>query len=81
MPASAVEPIRDGFPRMRRKGASIVFTPFDQAGVLLGPLYDPRIVKADDSGLLLLGIERIGAAAHVQEWAVQNCERDPLTLD
>lgn len=37
--------------------------PFDQAGVLLGPLYDPRIVKADDSGLLFLGIERIGAAA------------------
>ena len=62
MPASAVEPIPDGFLQTRRKGGSIVLTFLEQAGVLLGLLYDPRIVKADDSGLLLLGIERIGAA-------------------
>ena len=63
MPASAVEPIPDGFARTRRKGGRIVLTLLDQAGVLLGPLYDPdpRIVK--DSGLLLLGIKQIVAAA------------------
>lgn len=44
---------------------------YTSAITMAGPLYDARVVRADQDSFVLLGFERDGAASHVQEWQVR----------
>lgn len=51
-----------GYLRSEREGACIALTVISyQAGIpVAGPLYDARIIRADQDGIIVQGIERVG---------------------
>jgi hypothetical protein len=69
---AAPEPSVEGYLRTERAGAGVATYLISNVGgsALCGPLFEARLLKADTDGLLLLGFEREGDAAVVQEWRV-----------
>lgn len=65
-------PPAEGYLRTEKSGAGVATYLISNVGgsALCGPLYEARLLKADADGLLLLGFEREGDAAVVQEWRV-----------
>ena len=43
--------------------------------VFVGPLYEPRVIKATEQVWIFQGIERVGEAAYVQEWELRQFAR------
>ena len=71
-PEAVAGPPAEGYLRTEKSGAGVATYLISNVGAsaLCGPLYEARLLKADADGLLLLGFEREGDAAVVQEWRV-----------
>lgn len=67
-----LEPAKEGYlvVRRQRPAGGLVLVSNTGGIDLLGPLYDARVLNASIDGFVLLGFEREGDAAHVQEWLV-----------
>lgn len=67
-----LESPREGYFSVRRQTATCGLVLISNIGgvVLLGPLYEPRVLNASIDGLVLLGYERESNAAYVQEWLI-----------
>lgn len=65
-------PPQEGFLVIRRhqSAGGLVLVSNTGGVTLLGPLYEARVLNASIDGLVLLGYEKEGGAAYVQEWLV-----------
>lgn len=58
---------------MERRGPSLALyvVSYHCGAKKLGPLYDPRLIKASVDGFVFMGFEVVGGASFVQEWLVE----------
>lgn len=49
--------------------------------VLLGPLFDPKLIAAEPDGFVLCGMEALEGTDHTQEWMVIVARPDPAPPD
>ena len=68
----------EGYLRTERAGSTVAAYLISNFGgmSLAGPLFEPRLVRADHDGIVLQGFEKAGDAAVVQEWRI-----GPMRLD
>ena len=68
-----LEPFSTGLLVSTREGAAlrVAFVSHVGGPPLLRPLYDPRLIRADETSWVLQGIELNDGAAHVQEWELR----------
>ena len=65
-----------GYLKSERAGVGVALRLVSNVGgaTLCGPLFDARVTRADIDGITLLGLEREGSAAFVQEWHIGPAE-------